>query len=192
MKPEWLTIEHVGYQGENKDEHEKRWSGLYGRNNWRIIWRLSNGEEVDFDYMFERYVDGYEYFLRTNLDEAERLSQVAAYTYDKDIISRGQAFEPKALVGKAGIVNQFHHVALNIALEDRVGIKFKGDQPIQVREGKPGTPVEAWPVGWRFSPGRIACCQPELIPKVEIKGWWQENSIEDLYQSTKVLQIRKI
>lgn len=31
---------------------------------------------------------------------------------------------------------------------------------------------------------------PEMIVKPHLSGWWNEDSIEDFYQSNKVLQIR--
>ena len=81
------------------------------------------------------------------------------------MVSKEEAFSPYAKYDKPGTVNQFHNVALNIALEERLGRPFTGSRPIQVREGKPGTDPATWPEGWRWSPGRIAAAHPELIPE---------------------------
>ena len=62
--------------------------------------------------------------------------------------------------------------------------------PIEVREGKHGVSENERPQGWRWGPGRIPLVRPELLSK-SIAGWWQSGSIEDFYQSTKVLLVRQ-
>ncbi|OGM11412.1 hypothetical protein A2Z22_00845 [Candidatus Woesebacteria bacterium RBG_16_34_12] len=187
----WQTLEHPGYSGKKKDEQIKEWDRKYGEGNWRIAWELRNGEVLDFNGVFWKvYVLGYIMYFIKNPDEARLLTENYSYAYDKDMISPKEAFDPQSLYNKQGRANQFHHVALNIALEWYLGMPFRGDRPIQVREGKPGAPFDQWPEGFRWSPGRIPTVVPNLIPDVNVEGWWESCSIEDLYQKSKVLQIR--
>jgi hypothetical protein len=82
-------------------------------------------------------------------------------------------------------------VAFNLSLEYFLGLQFKGTRPLQVREGKPGTPDSEQPEGFRWSPGRILSVRPDLIPAIDLSGvWWSEGSIEELYQKSKALQIK--
>lgn len=188
---EWITIAHPGYLGKHKDELLAGWDKEYGPNGWRLVWETALGEVLTYDGIFQKYVESYaEYFLH-HPDEAIFLTQNFSYAYDKELISKEEAFDPFFLFEKPGHPNQFHNVALNIALENILELPFQGETAIQVREGKPGTDPTAWPAGWRWSPGRIPATHPEEIPQTEGDGWWQSGSVEHLYQSTKVLQIKK-
>lgn len=187
----WVSIEHPGYFGRRKDELVDKWNQQFGDRNWRLRWEISNGEVFNFAGIFwQVYVPGYVAYLSHNPVWADWLASNFAYTYDKDQITKDQAFDPYFLLDKPGIVNQFHHAALNIALEYYLGRPFRGESPIQAREGKHGVLESERPQGWRFSPGQILCTRPDLIPPVDIKGWWQPKTIEDMYQKSKVLQVR--
>jgi hypothetical protein len=64
------------------------------------------------------------------------------------------------------------------------GFEFKGNDLIQIRSHK-----TYW--GEQFSPGKIRLHLPSLIISPREAGWWDINSVEDFYQSNKVLQIKK-
>ena len=191
LQPLWKTVARPGYQGKKKDEQVTRWNADYGEGAWRIAWELQNGDVCNYDQIFYNfYVAGYTQYFLEHPDEASLLATNFSYTYDKDYVSRSVAFDPHALYDKPGRPNQFHNVALNIALEYFLGLPFKGRQPLQVREGKPGTDPSTWPQGWRWSPGRIAAVRQDLIPHHDTTGWWEKGSIEDLYQAAKVVQAK--
>lgn len=189
---EWRAVERPGYQGKRKDADIERWNREYGEDNWRLSWEIHEGETVGFEGIFYRiYVPGYTRYFLLNPEDALFLTNNYSFAYDKEMITREQAFAPHALYDKPGHPNQFHNVALNIALQDYLGLSFKGDRPIQVREGKPGTPESEQPEGWRWSPGRIPAVRSDSLPNGAIQGWWGAGSIEDVYQSAKVLQVRR-
>ncbi len=187
----WRVMEHPGYLGSSKDKKIEKWNKMYGKDNWRLLWRTTEGKVLDFDEVFQVYVEGYRSYFENHPDEAETIINKYSYGFDKDVIAKHEAFDPYALYNKPGIVNQFHHVAFNIGVEAATGKKFQGDLPVKVREGKPGIREDEQPEGYLWSPGKIPCTTPELIPDIEfINPWWQKGSIEDFYQSTKVLQIK--
>ena len=188
----WDVAGYPGYLGKHKDAQEEHWNKRFGANRWQLLWMTASGEIWDYPRVFWRiYVPGYTHFFQKQPTWARWISQNFAYTYDKDLIGRKEAFDLQALYGKPGVANQFYHVALNEALEYVLGFSFKAAIPLQVREGKTGTNKEEWPLGWRFSPGRIPTTRPDLIPPTTVKGWWREGSIEDFYQKAKVL-LRKV
>lgn len=190
IQNEWVTVERPGFQGKRKDAEIDRWNRTYGENNWRIAWELNNREVLDFEDIFYKiYVPGYVAHFIDHPNEADDITDKYAYGYDKDLVSRIDAFNPNVLYNQPGVINQFHHVAFNIALEWFLNKPFRGMTPLKVREGKADQPVSEWPAGWHWSPGRIATVRADLVPENGITGWWQKGSVEDIYQSCKVLQI---
>lgn len=189
----WETAGRPGYLGKKRDEMYKYWDSKdgYGKGNWRIVNEIAGEIFTYEDLIWKIYVPGYVQHFLKNPNEALFVTDNFAYGYDKDMCTKQQAFDIHALHNKAGIVNQFHHTAFNIALEYYLGLKFKGTGPIQVREGNPGTPDSDQPAGFKWSPGRIKTIRPDLIPNYVLEGWWQPDSIEATYQLSKVLQ-RKV
>ncbi len=188
----WETIKYPGYLGKSKEQKYAEWDSDFGRSNWRLAWHLQDGRVLDYAAIFfQVYVTGYSDHFQMNPDQSLWIAKNASYTYDKDLVTKEQAFDPFYLYERPGFANQFHNVALNLALVHSLGIEFQGLTPLQVREGKPGTDPQTWPAGWRWSPSRIPASNPELIPQNNVNGWWKEGSIEDLYQRAKVLQVRR-
>lgn len=173
-----------GYLGDRKDEFAAQWDAEYGAGNWWLAWEAPGGEAWQFDDVFWKvYVPGYVAHLLLHPEEARYLATNYAYAIDKDAVTREQAFDPHYLYNQPGRPNQFHNVALNIALEWYLGLSFCGERPIQVRGH--GTEGERW------NPGYIQAVRHDLIPPgYEQQGWWQRGTIEAVYQSTKVLCVR--
>lgn len=191
-RPNWITKQQpIGFFGGGREDKFANWNKEFGERNWRVAWVLANGTVLDFDRIFQLYVEGYAEYFREHPEEAVEISQNYSYSYDKTLISADSAFDPKALLDKPGIPNQFHHVALNLALTKNLGLEFQGDTPLQVRDGKPDQPKESWPKGWKWGPGHIPLHDPSLIPEVDLEGWWDPGSIEDLYQKAKTLQVNQ-
>lgn len=191
-KEKWVTIGSPGYFGKSREEQVKNWNDKYGEGKWRIAWETPQGNVLTYEDIIKEYIEGYAEYFRQHPEEAKFLTDNYSFAYDKEMITKEDAFDPYALYQKPGKVNQFHHVALNISLEKVIGIPFKGSEPIKVRAGKPETPIEQWPDGWKWHPGLIQCIHPELIKDVDFPNqWWGKGSIEDLYQSDKVFQIKK-
>ncbi|HEX7042259.1 MAG TPA: hypothetical protein VF189_03325 [Patescibacteria group bacterium] len=190
----WDVKEHPGYLGKTRPEKMAEWDNRYGSGNWRLShWQNAKGEMLTYDQVFKVYVEGYEKYFKEHVDEADFLIKNYAYAYDHDMITKEEAFDSHAYYNKPGFRNQFHNVALNIALVNVTGRMFEGSKPIQVREGVPGTPDSMQPEGFMWSPGRIKCVDPRIIPQVNLTGeiWWQDGTIEDFYQKAKVLEVKR-
>lgn len=194
LEETWVVVEKPGYLGSKKEQKFAEWDSKYSEGNWRLVWQTADGKRLFFEDIFDIYVQGYVEYFKEHPGEADYLTQNYSFAYDETLISKDQALDSSALWEKPGVSNQFHHAALNFALQEVLGIPFKGERPIQIRGGKPGTPVETWPAGWKWHPGRIPCPNPDLIPKnlTQERKWWEEGTIEDLYQSAKVLEIKAL
>jgi hypothetical protein len=188
----WSVITMPEYLGSGEEEKFALWNELFGEGNWRIAWQAENGILLSFEDIFNIYVCGYVAYFDSHPQEVRFLTQRYSYAYAKTPISKEEAFDRDALLQKQEIPNEFHHVALNIALEDVLKKSFKGKNPVQVQKRELKTPVESWPKGWRWHPGRIPCPYPQLIPNdVTFDGkWWDDGSIEDLYQSAMILEVK--
>jgi hypothetical protein len=192
MEEQWTIIERPGYLGGKKEETEKRWNKMYGDGNWRISWVTATGEHLSYEHIFDIYIKSYAHYFDNHPDEVNYITDRFSYGYDLDFQTKEEAFDKYALYQKPGKRNQFHQVAFNIAIEKKLQKPFQGETPLQVRDAKPGTPQKERPLGWKWNPGRIPCIYPHLIPKdVELENmWWLENSIEDFYQKSKVLEVK--
>lgn len=189
----WEPREHPGYLGSKKEIRKQKWNELYGEGNWRLEnWEAGDLRLLGFDEVFQIYLNGYIKYFYEHPQEAYYLIRNFAFGYDQDSITKEQAYDPHYLYNKPGVPNQFHHVAFNLGLITVTGRDFQGEKPIQVREGKPGTPENKQPLGWLWSPGRIPCTTPEMIPQITLEGtiWWQQGTIEDFYQRAKVLEVK--
>lgn len=191
-KPSWTILERPGYLGGKKEEMEKQWTITYGEGNWRISWIAATGERFNYERIFDIYVDSYAGYFNAHFEELDYITSNFSYGYDLDFQTKEEAFDKYALYDKPGKRNQFHQVAFNIAIEIKLQKSFRGSMPLQVRDAKPGTSEKYRPLGWKWNPGRIPCLYPHLIPtNIQLETmWWLENSIEDFYQKSKVLEVK--
>lgn len=190
----WETVERPGFLAKGRDDQYREWNKKFGTGKWRIAWQLADGTLLQYPGIFyQGFVAGYVNFFQQFRGDLEHITTYYSYTYDKDDPgNKADAFNPYFFYNKEGSVNQIHHAALNIAAEIFLGVVFKGNEPLKVRGVKEGTPISEWPRGHIWHPGRIPAVRPDLIPAVETssKWGWEEGSIEELYQKSKVLQVK--
>ena len=180
-----------GHIGKKRSELESRWNKEYGKGNWKVAWETPQGKILDYSGIIQVYIEGYVEYFKKHPGEADHVTSNFSYCYDKNLVTKEEAFDPYALYNRPGAVNQFHHAAMNKALEEILGIPFKGEVPLKVRSGNPDMPENLWPLGWHWQPGLIPCAHPEEIFDIVFEGQWRKKgSIEDFYQSNKALQIK--
>lgn len=150
-----------------------QWDLFYGEGNWRLIWQLPNKEVLGFDQLFEVYVGSYVKFFEENPVDALFLTNHFSYVYSHDSVSKVDAFDPHASYDRRGKADQFHHVAINLALVNVLGLEFKGPEPIG------GNDARFW------SPNQIPP-HSELFPTHPLYP-----TLNDLYKHARKLQIKK-
>lgn len=187
----WDVNPCTGQFGYKRDELFAAFNEQYGPGNWWFGWKMPNGEVWNFSQAFWNvYVDGYMNYFADEAHQAEAvyLAGNFSYAYDLTEIPEQLAYDPTALVNIPGLPNQFHHVALNIAIAARPG-GWRGARPIQVRG--PGTEGERW------NPGHIPA-RAEYIEYIdecmseEYPAWWEPGSIESVYQHRRSFFTRQI
>jgi hypothetical protein len=175
----WRTIERPGYFGLKRDEFHRQYNERFGKENWRIMWQWNN-EVLPFPIASLIYEDGYyaDSFKREDL--WKELASVAKDVYDHQ---ESDVLSCLDYTVQNGFATHLQDIAIRRVMLRR-GLEFKGDKLVQVRGHK-----EYW--GQNLSPGKIPFHLPDLIVVPHLERWWNRNSIEDFYQSNKVLQILK-
>jgi len=176
---EWKTIARPGYFGRKKEEKIAGFNENYGEGNWRIMWQW--GENIiPWEISCLIYEDGYyaDSFKREGLwkDLASKAREVYDYVEDDVLAALDYSKQKKEYTHLQDI--SIRRVVL------RRGWKFEGSKLIRIRHHD-----NYW--GANLSPGKIAFQSPELIVSPHLENWWNQNSVEDFYQSNKVLQIRQ-
>jgi hypothetical protein len=174
----WETIERPGYMGKKRDEIISQYVAKYGAN-FRISW-IWNNSIVDFSFACSIYEDAYYKDSFNREDVWNELLNEAKSVFDMDKSDIDSGLDYNIQTGKA---THLQDISVRRVIERR-GWHFSGDKPVQIRSHK-----SYW--GTFFSPGKVAFHLQDLIESPHIKGWWDKGSIEDFYQSNKVVQIRK-
>lgn len=173
----WRTVERPGYFGKKRNEFIADFNRKYGPDNWRIayIW----GERViDREMAVQLYEDAYYLFFLANPEKLAWLINRASDVYDSapSNVTSGLDYLVQETVN--------HHLQ-DIAIRRsmiRLGLDFRGDHLVEVR----GRDSE----GYAFNPGIIPFHIEEMIHRPPLTGWWRPGSVEDFYQSNKILQIK--
>ena len=178
---QWITVRRPGQTGFKKNELYNEWNFNYGKDNWRKA-HIFNGQILLKPDIFFICEDAYYHHSLTNPELWYELLSQARDIYDMKI----EEVESGIDYNKQHEYTRFHDICIRRVVLRR-GWKFTGDKLIQIRyeEDKPDYFSNI------FDPGKVPFHLPLLIEKPNIEGWWNKESVEDFYQSNKVLQVKK-
>jgi hypothetical protein len=173
----WRAIERPGQLGKKRDTVLKGYDERYGKENWRLVWNWE-GDVVPFSVACMIYEDGYyaDSFKREEL--WKELASVAKDVYDQRESDIKSDLDYAVQKGPA---SHLQDISIRRVMKRR-NWKFEGTELIQIRSHN-----KYW--GGKLSPGRVPFHMPEQITEPHLEGGWNQNSIEDFYQSNKVLQV---
>jgi len=175
----WDTVERPGIFGDKKTEIINGYNSKYGLGNWRIAHRY----DVDFiDFIGACKLFEESYFQDSIGRESlwMDLRKAALDVYDIDDSDRGSKLN---YLIQDNVATHIQDIAIRNVFKRR-GWSFDGDEFIQIRGN-------AKPFGCKLTPGRVPFHEPQYIHAPHLDGWWDVDSVEDFYQSNKVLQVRK-
>lgn len=174
---EWVSIERPGHFGKNRDQKYREFNDVFGEGNWRIVWHWKN-DLLSFPDACKVYEKAY--FIDSIKRESLWLELIKeasdVYDYQESDVESGLDY----LIQKAHGTH-LQDIAIRRVIKNRAW-RFKGNKLVQVRGHK-----TYW--GGKLSPGKIPFHNPEYITNPHLEAWWDANSIEDFWQSNKVLQI---
>jgi len=177
----WEPAGRPGYTGKNKARKVAEYNSKYGEGNWKYMWEYG---ELYLDYIEECrvYEDGYYFYFLHHPWELNNLAKTASDVYDnaKSNVESGTDYSIQEAEG-----THIQDISIRRVMKRR-GKAFKGGHLVQIR----GDSSE----GKHLSPGVIPFHRPERIPEVTLEGkhWWLEGTIEDQYQKSKNLMVRKV
>tara|TARA_Y100000034_G_C6886703_1_gene407204 strand:+ start:1335 stop:1862 length:528 start_codon:yes stop_codon:yes gene_type:complete len=171
-------IGRPGFLGEKKEEKHREYDETYGADNWEMGWWW-NERLINFETACQIYEGGY-YHDSFNREELwEKLISKARDVYDhkESNIQSGLDYSIQE-----GTSTHIQDISIRNVVLKR-GWEFEGKELIQIRGHS-----TYW--GNNLSPGKVPFHLPDKIYKPNIEGWWKVDSVEDFYQSNRVLIIK--
>jgi len=173
----WRTVERPGQFGKKRDAILNGYDSQYGKENWRLAWNWC-GNIVPFSIACMAYEDGYYVDSLRREELWKELASVAKDVYDHHPSDVESGLDYAIQKSDA---THLQDISIRRVMKRR-GWEFNGEELVQIRSHN-----KYW--GGKLSPGRVAFHMPEKISSPHLEGWWDNNSIEDFYQSNKVLQV---
>ncbi|MBN2574456.1 MAG: nicotinate (nicotinamide) nucleotide adenylyltransferase [Deltaproteobacteria bacterium] len=170
----WQIITRPGYVGHRGARAGADNDVRFGKGGWTIAY-LWGGGVIGRDAALSLYEDAYVHHLERHPDVLDWLCATASEVYDTAPTNVASRLDFHA---QEGGPTHLQDVALRRALL-RLGRAFRGDHLVQIR----GRGSE----GYRLNPGVVAFHAVDRIVRPTLPGWWQAGSVEDFWQSNKVL-----
>ena len=175
---EYVIAEHPGYFGKRREQRHAEFDQKYGNGCWAIA-REVRGRIISDSASLMLYEDGYYHYLSQNRGVLEWLVKTASDVYDNSTTNVNSGLDYSIQENKG---NHLQDIAIRRAVI-RLGESFRGDHLVKVREPESE--------GYRLQPGQVPFHLPEIIRNPRQEGWWNRDSIEDFWQSNKVIAIKR-
>jgi nicotinate-nucleotide adenylyltransferase len=173
----WITVGRPGFVRHGRKRRGRKLDTALGEGNWRIChsWQ---GQMIERDEALQLYEEAYFEFLRNSPEILDWLCATASEVYDIEPSNVESGLDYFVQESKA---TRLQDISVRRCLK-RLGREFGGDHLVQIR----GHNSE----GYCLNPGKVPFHDPESIvkPSLAHNAWWDENSIEDFWQSNKILQ----
>ena len=162
-----------GYSGTQGKQRRKRCDHLFGEEGWRTmhVWKRALLDRGGATLLYEQ---AYEHEFEAN---PRLLAWVTEYgeVYDNSLTNLGSGCDYGAQEASS---THLQDIAVRRVLL-RKGLLFRGTKLLEIRGPSSS--------GYRLNPGQIGFHVPEHIVQPPVEGWWKAGSIEDFWQSNKVL-----
>ena len=178
----WVVVKKgIGQFGKKRNEIYRALDKEYGYLTWHLAWQIGEEKYLPFNEAIKYYEKAYEEFLKNNPQIVEYLIKNAKDVYDNSETNVSSGTDYAKQETKS---HHYQDIAIRCVLT-KLGKNFQGDKLIQIRSKSHDE------VGKMLSPGRVPFHRPELITN-SLQSWWKEKSIEDFWQSNKVIQFNPL
>lgn len=177
----WRFKERPGYFGKRKADKFSAYDRRFGKGNWRIMWMW--GERVlEWLMAVQLYEDAYYHYLLSHPDFLDDLVQNTREVYDN---ARSNVQSGLDYAMQETPATHLQDISVRRCLI-RLGRWFEGDQLIQIRHNSKS------PLGQTLSPGRVPFHLSRMIRDPPLRGWWDDGTVEQFYQSNKIIEIKAL
>ena len=176
----WQTVGRPGYFGAKRDQRAAEYDAEYGAGNWRIMWQIGS-YLFDFPEICLLYEDAYMRHSEKNKVLWTSLVRVARDVYDDSPTNVESGLD---YLKQETNRTHIQDIAIRRCVV-RHGWRFLGDSLIQIRHDRGDQPFSM-----ELSPGKVPFHDPSMFERPHLEGWWDDWSVECLYQTNKVLQIK--
>lgn len=174
----WQIVGRPGYVGRQRQKRANKLDASFGAGRWRIeyFWK---DEIISREEALNLYDEAYYRFLAARPDILDWLCATASDVYDTSPSNVNSGLD--YLVQDEGATH-LQDIAVRRAVK-RLGRRFEGDHLVEIR----GRNSE----GYALNPGGVPFHEPELIlqPRSIPGPWVEAGSVEDFWQSNKVLTV---
>ena len=169
-----FVLGRPGYAGSRGRKRRKRLDRLLGEDGWRSM-HVWEGTLLDRAGATLLYEEAYYHHIARD-PELQAWLERFAEVYDNDKSNLGSGCDYAVQEASS---THLQDIAIRRVML-RLGLRFKGYVGLLEVRGKRS-------LGYRLNPGKVPFHQPGAILQPAIDGWWEPGSIEDFWQSNKVL-----
>lgn len=173
----WKEVARPSYFGGKRDEIQKGYDEKYGKGNWRISYWINWGIR-DFDDAIQLYEDAYYLYLKSHPKILDELCKTASFVYD----NAESNIDCMGYHDQESYSNHYQDIAVWRSLW-RLGRKLEGKELVQIRT------TSKHKIGRMLNPSEIPFHLPQYVRKPVLKGWWKSGSVEEYWQSAKILEV---
>jgi len=178
----WENKGRPGFFGRRRDERIRWLNEKFSPGNWRLIW-TDGQQELEFaEACTAFYEESYFHHLIRHPEDVDFITSFGECIDNAPTnVSSGIDYTKQEAFS-----THIQDIAVRNVLK-RLGRMFTGpsDRILVIRTKDDN--------GHRFGPGNIPFYEPALILPPSLRPWWAgEGSVEDFWQSNKVLQVRKV
>lgn len=175
----WETVSRPGYFGRKRDEKVAAFDAQYGKGQWRLAWVAGSTSLTFFNACRQFYEDSYHQHLSVRPEEVDLICQFSeCYDNAKSNVKSGIDYQIQEAYS-----THIQDIAIRNVLRrlDRWFTGARGDL-LQIRSKDSE--------GFRFGPGNIPFAWPQfIVPPSLCPSWANVHSVEDFWQSNKMLQV---
>jgi hypothetical protein len=174
----WVVWERPGFFGRSGAERWAAYSEQFGSDGCDL-WYAWGERILRRELALQLYEDAYWVYFQQQPETLEWLVKTASEVYDTALSNIQSGLDYQAQEGGA---THLQDISIRRVLL-RMARCFEGDHPVRIR----GRRSE----GYRLNPGQVPFHHPEQILTPRLQGWWRKDTIEDFWQSNKLLVVRQ-
>ena len=175
-----VTEVRPGLFGVEREKRISEYNEQYGADNWEIGWKFDS-RILNLDSALRLYEMSYHISFLGNRIVWDDLIKKAEeiWVEDKSDVDSGYDYAMQ----KAPAAH-YEDIAIRRVLQAN-GKKFKGEELVRVRGDSDCL------CGRLLSSMYVPFVAPSYIEELRLDGWWKKNTVEDFWQSNKIILVKK-